>query len=215
MTVSVLVGRVREVQRMEDFLSEPEERRLVRTVQAGGFDGVAAKERLVGALTPLVRSLARRACGDRCPLTIDDLMQEGFIGLLVAIEKFDGTRGARLATAARYYIVHEIYRAIRDFTGPKDFLNGDQNEFIYCGRPADDFYEMDVDYSIDARRLKTTLDDFLEQLPTSEQQCVIALCHSGASRAEAARLLGVSRAAVTKMMVRVARRGRKALGLAA
>ena len=72
----------------------------------------AARQRLVETHLPLVVGLARTYAGRGVPLL--DLIQEGNIGLLQAIEKFDSQRGARLATYAAWWIRQAIQRALSD-----------------------------------------------------------------------------------------------------
>lgn len=88
-------------------LTSQEEVALIRRAQ-GGDD--RARERLVAANTRLVYSIARRY---HCrSLTLDDLAQEGTIGLLVAIERFNPTLGCRLSTYASHWIRQAIARSI-------------------------------------------------------------------------------------------------------
>jgi RNA polymerase primary sigma factor len=70
----------------------------------------AARRAMVEANIRLVMSIARRyTCKS---LTFDDLVQEGILGLLEAINKFDPTRGNRFSTYATYWIRQAIVRAI-------------------------------------------------------------------------------------------------------
>lgn len=70
----------------------------------------AALEALVTSHAGLVRQLARRyRC--RCYST-EDLVQEGILGFLAAVERFDETRGNRLATYASFWIRQAMTRAV-------------------------------------------------------------------------------------------------------
>ncbi|MCZ7590114.1 MAG: SigB/SigF/SigG family RNA polymerase sigma factor [Gaiella sp.] len=71
-----------------------------------------ARDRLVERYMPLVRSLAGRYAGRGEPL--DDLVQVGSIGLLLAIERFDTERQVQFTTYAVPTIVGEIQRHFRD-----------------------------------------------------------------------------------------------------
>lgn len=73
-----------------------------------------ARERLVELYLPLVRSLARRYAhrGER----LEDLVQVGAIGLIVAIDRFDPRRGEDLASFAIPTITGEIRNHLRDRT---------------------------------------------------------------------------------------------------
>jgi RNA polymerase sigma factor (sigma-70 family) len=82
------------------MLSRDDEGDLVRRWRDHGDRG--ALTRLCHAFSPLVISIARRHAGNGGLL--DDLVQEGNIGLLEALRRFDPDRGFRLSTYARWWI---------------------------------------------------------------------------------------------------------------
>lgn len=75
-------------------------------------DGELAWERLVKANTRLVISVAKRYLGRGVPFL--DLIQEGNLGLMRAVEKFDYKRGFRFSTYATWWIRQSITRCIAD-----------------------------------------------------------------------------------------------------
>lgn len=88
------------------YLRRDEERRLVERAQRGDR---SATERLVEANLRLVYRVARRYhCRSHSQ---EDLVQEGVLGLIRAIQRFDGARGCRLSTYAMHWIRQAIQRA--------------------------------------------------------------------------------------------------------
>ena len=75
-------------------------------------DGRLAREHLIKANTRLVVSIAKKYMSQGVPFL--DLIQEGNLGLMKAVEKFDYRRGYRFSTYATWWIWQTITRAIAD-----------------------------------------------------------------------------------------------------
>ncbi len=93
------------------LLSSEEERDVSRRVKKWDED---AKRRLIESNLRLVISIAKRFFGSR--LSFSDLIQEGNIGLIKAIEKFDPDKEFKFSTYATRWIKQSITKAIADMT---------------------------------------------------------------------------------------------------
>jgi RNA polymerase sigma factor (sigma-70 family) len=83
-----------------------------RDMRAVVIDGERAKDHLLRANLRLVVSLAKRYTGHGMPFL--DLIQEGNLGLIRAVEKFDYTKGFKFSTYATWWIRQAISRAMAD-----------------------------------------------------------------------------------------------------
>jgi RNA polymerase primary sigma factor len=93
------------------LLTPDEELELARRVERGDL---AAKDRMVEANLRLVVHVAKRFAHEHHGLTLPDLVQEGTIGLVRAVEKFDWRKGHRFSTYATIWIRQSIGRAISE-----------------------------------------------------------------------------------------------------
>ena len=101
-------GEVAQISLSKDGHDSEEQETLERVID----EGKAARDHLIKANTRLVVSIAKKYMGRGVPFL--DLIQEGNLGLMKAVEKFDHTRGYRFSTYATWWIRQTITRAIAD-----------------------------------------------------------------------------------------------------
>ena len=93
-------------------MQSPRSREECTSIEAVVVDGEMAKKQLTEANLRLVVSIAKRYVGRGMVLL--DLVQEGNLGLIRAVEKFDYTKGFKFSTYATWWIRQAITRAIAD-----------------------------------------------------------------------------------------------------
>jgi RNA polymerase primary sigma factor len=93
------------------LLTAAQEQALARRVERGDM---AAKDHMIEANLRLVVHIAKRYQREDSGLTLTDLIQEGTIGLVRAVEKFDYRRGHRFSTYATLWIRQAVGRAVAD-----------------------------------------------------------------------------------------------------
>ena len=100
-------------ERVFEFLEEEEEIQLAEKMSSGNEkDAKKARKRLAEANLRLVVSIAKKYVGRG--MSFLDLIQEGNMGLIKAVEKFDYTKGFKFSTYATWWIRQAITRAIAD-----------------------------------------------------------------------------------------------------
>jgi RNA polymerase primary sigma factor len=95
--------------RLHPLLTAAEEIELAKRIERGDLE---AKERMINANLRLVVSQARRYQGHGLPM--EDLVQEGMLGLIRAVEKFDWRRGFKFSTYGTLWIRQAIQRGLQN-----------------------------------------------------------------------------------------------------
>jgi RNA polymerase primary sigma factor len=100
---------MREIGRVPLLNSLDKEIKLAKRIERGDLE---AKEQLINANLRLVISIAKKYRASNMPFT--DLIQEGALGLIRAVEKYDWRKGFKFSTYATWWIRQAIERAIAD-----------------------------------------------------------------------------------------------------
>ena len=109
--ISNILAKIAQIRREVHF-SLDRFRRLVLTAQKGKKEADSAKEEMIGANLRLVISIAKKYT--HRGLHFLDLIQEGNIGLMKAVDKFEYRRGYKFSTYATWWIRQAITRSIAD-----------------------------------------------------------------------------------------------------
>jgi RNA polymerase sigma factor (sigma-70 family) len=112
--LATYVARGRAAQRKLRQVPAPSAKRC-KALQAEIARGRSARQRLIEGNLRLVVYWARRH--NPYDLPIEDLIQEGSVGLIKAIERYDPQQGTRLSTYAQWWIKKALYQAVTDL-GP-------------------------------------------------------------------------------------------------
>lgn len=105
-SVELYLGEIGKI----PLLTFEEEVETAKRIAEGNLD---AKEKMINANLRLVASVAKRYVV-HCKIPLLDLIQEGNIGLIRAVEKFDYTKGYKFSTYATWWIKQAITRSIMD-----------------------------------------------------------------------------------------------------
>ena len=157
-----------------------------------------ARNQMVEANVALVAHVARRLRPPDSPIPHVDLVQEGVLGLMQAVERFDPDRGHRFSTYAMWWIRGAILGALRG-APPTSSLTGDDG--LEDDLPAE---EHDPLEDVTRAGLRDGVPELLDTLPDHGRQassrCATAwTATTDHSVAETARVLGTSQARVRRI----------------
>lgn len=177
---------VRELRRVRT-LTPGEERELWERYK--GRQDRQARSRLIEAYQPLVFKVVM---GMRLPEAhLMDMIQEGTVGLIDAVERFEPGRGFRFSTYATYRIRGAVLNALRRERARANSLEAPEAPGASLGRLEDAAAEEALDAVEDAV-LAGQLTEGLQRLPPRERAVVEVFYFRPRSPAAAARELGVS-----------------------
>ena len=94
------------------ILPKDQQIKLFETYKSGDKNAASARKKIIECNLPLVISIAKKYRNRGLPF--EDLIQEGNLGLMRAIEKFDVNNGAAFTTYATYWINQKILRALAE-----------------------------------------------------------------------------------------------------
>ena len=109
-----LVSELQDALVKGDSLSDEQKEKLTKRIEAAEREARSARDELVQANLRLVISIAVKYQGHNVPL--EDLIQEGNIGLIKAASKFDYQKGFKFSTYAIWWIKQAIMRTLDNFS---------------------------------------------------------------------------------------------------
>ena len=182
-----------------------------------------AREQLIEAYLILPVNIAKQYV--RAGIDMMDLIQEGNIGLIKAVDMFDPAQGNRLSTLARFWVEKYILRFLRD--EPDEYVSldmpvVDSGETLLLSETIEDKATIlgdqgikNIDKVIEWEEQKKDLIETSSALPAREKQVLRLLyglgLHDGYSVTEVAQILGISKVRVCELRDRALRKMRRRL----
>lgn len=171
--------------------------KLVKEALAGDTDAVTS---LIVAFIPIIRSRIKDGSPDG--LETDDLLQEGLIGLVKALEHYDENATAKFTTYATVCIDHQIASALRRASRKK---HAALNRFV----PLEEDQEADTERmedELEAREMAQELKSAIDTKLTPLERHILSCFLDGLSYEETAVRLGISKKTVDNGLQRVRRK---------
>lgn len=139
------------------------------------------------------------------PVEIDDLTQEGMVGLLNAIKTYDNTKGANFRTYSTRCIENAMQNAIKRSTRKKDIPSSSKVEFLEEEMPVDNELYNTEDYIVSQDNVARII-EILKTCLSSFENEVLRLHIIGCSYNEIAQRLGRTPKAIDNALQRVRRK---------
>lgn len=189
---------------------------LLRRIRLGDLRG---KEEMVQKYLPMVKHIVRKHYASF--LEFDDLMQEGFIGLLAAIDEYSNEFNVKFSSFAYICIIRKVYNAIKQSNGNKhkalnnaislhSFVNSDETRTI-MDLVTDVDSEHDPVDLIEAKLVDQKIEELLSTHLSILEYTVVRLLLQGYSCSEIEREIGVKAKVVDNARTRVKLKLRKIL----
>lgn len=182
---------------------------LIRRIRRGETE---AKEELVAKYLPMVKHIVKRHYASF--LEFDDLVQEGFIGLLAAIEEYrPDAFNVKFSSFAYMCIIRKVYNAIKQSNGNKHkllnqavslhaYVNADESRTVMDLVPLADAAGDPVDI-LEEKHSTSRIDMLLKNHLSLLEYTVIALLLQGYTCSEIERAIGVKAKAIDNARTRV------------
>ncbi len=207
--MNLLQTYLRDISRYQPITLE-QEQILAQAARQGDAE---ARERLIHANLPLVVRVAKiymPPCDE-----IMDLIQEGNIGLIYAVDKFDPTRGTKFSTYAFYWINKHIQRFLNhepDATFSLDMEITDSSEYLLLSDTIADRPTLlggqtiqHIDAKMEYEELQRQVREMLSHLPEREQEVIRLLYgldnYPVLSRNEVAQIIGVTPQFISRIRI--------------
>ena len=214
MNHSLLETYLRDISRYQPITLEQEQ----ILAQAASQGDAEARERLIHAHLPLVVRVAKLYMLPRDEIM--DLIQEGNIGLITAVDKFDPTRGTKFSTYAFFWINKQIQRFLNH--EPDDLVSLDMeitnsSEHLLLSDTIADRPTLlgsqtiqHIDAKMEYEELQRQVREMLSHLSAREQEVIRLLYGMGLRRSysvsEVAKMLRISKVRVCQLRDRALRR---------
>ena len=213
--MNILQTYLRDISRYPQPITQEQELTLALRARQGDTE---ARDQLIHALLRMVVNIARQY--QRPGVEMLDLIQEGNIGLITAVDKFDPTQGHRLTTLAFYWINKQIQRFLNN--EPDDLLSLDMeiNDGAAILLLSDTIEDegtilggqtiQHIDAVMEREEMQSKVREMLSRLPKHEQKVLRLLYGLNLRRSytvsEVAKILRISKVRVCQLRDRALER---------